>query len=166
MGRVILLDVDGTINIVSETPRKTHPDAQLAEVTAAVGYAKIIYSPTITESLFHVLEGKEVFWLTAWRNKTKLLPDLICSPAHWGWLRNQQHPSSLWWKIDVIEHQILSHYDEVLWVDDDAAEEKFHPEEQLWLQSHPQITVISPEPSTGLTSRDIEKIAQWLQQHD
>lgn len=166
MKKIVLLDVDGTINIINETPRASHLDACHAEATSEVGYGKIVYSPSIIKSLFQTLEGVSVFWLTAWRVKTKLLPELVGAPKRWGWLRNEQHPSSLWWKIDVIDHQILSNYDEVLWIDDDAAEEKLHPEEKSWLQAHPQITIISPEPSTGLRSRDIEKIAQWLQQHD
>jgi hypothetical protein len=170
---VWLLDIDGVINALSRRRvRGSFAAHDWAEhlVPADIPQLgpmllEIRVAHPVLEFVREVVESgvAEVRWHSTWREAavTDLaprvgLPSIPISVApEW----TQRPPG--WWKLPAAQRVVASGRP-LVWTDDDIA---VYADEVGELGSHAATLLIAPDPATGLTAHDLDRIAAFLRSH-
>ncbi|MCU1624904.1 MAG: hypothetical protein JWL79_3749 [Frankiales bacterium] len=185
MGPLILLDVDGVVNILGEDDSPDGWDVVCSGRATAEGNTyPIVWSPEVVAALTRWLDdGVEIQWLTTWghdanRSLRELidLPELPVAgtydhepagvPEEPGRSHASDAPSApdpltgQWWKYDVVQ-RILREQPErtLIWIDDELHGAMRFRE---WADEHPQVHAIGPDGDLGLTAADLVAIEALL----
>lgn len=177
---LLLLDVDGVLNVVTRTPPDVWPDWQLGSASADDVTWPIRFSPTVVAQLrgWHEQGRVELQWLTTWGYDANLglrallgLPELQVAGTH----RDAGSASALggaslagvtpaapddltgrWWKLDVVRRLRAEQPERLLlWVDDELRGRRNRFAE--WAREA-AIVPVGPQPDTGLTREDLAAI--------
>jgi hypothetical protein len=180
---LILLDVDGVLNILS---RDASPwDAVRSGWAIAEGNRyRITWSPEVIDTIKRWLaEGVEIQWLTTWGHDANNslrhllgLPELPVagtydqdptgSPETAGDSHASVAPAApdpltgQWWKYDVACRIVKEQPDRTLiWVDDELRRAlRF----RRWAEEHPRVHPVGPDCDVGLVPADLEAIEALL----
>jgi hypothetical protein len=114
----------------------------------------------------------EIQWLTTWAaNADRLLAEPMGLPrglrVH---AREGAAPTGStgplggrrgWWKLDRARAVAEAEPDRrIIWIDDDLAHQA--DDTAQWLADHPNVLVVAPELSAGLTREQLDEIEAWL----
>lgn len=160
---ILLLDVDGVLNAVTDTDPRTWSDWL---VSRANGFP-IRWSPAMIAALCRLSERVEMRWLTTWWDMTERLEFLGLPPMEVANTREEYQARGgpmHWWKLDVAK-RVYAEGRPVIWIDDDLA----HDQAALdWGRSLPKGTLLGISPATfrGITPRTIKEIEFWLDELD
>ncbi len=183
---LLLLDVDGVLNALSDHDEHlaVWQDWETGHAASALTSWPILFSPAVVERLvaWHVSARVELQWLTTWGHDAndelrRLLGlpalevagtyDDLGATAEVGDSLASFTPSApdpltgSWWKYDVVQAVLARHPGRALvWVDDELhASDSPH---RRWAQDHPLVTAIGPNPRTGLSPADLDRVAAVL----
>lgn len=170
---VWLLDIDGVINALSRgTVRGSFPRKQWTRHLVRADIPELgpmllpirVARPVLDFVRdVHDSGAAEVLWHSTWRESavTDLAP-LLGLPAipisvapEW----TQRPPG--WWKLAAAQRVIASGRS-LIWTDDDIA---FYADDLGDLVGRPDALLVSPDPVTGLTADDLDRIAAFLARH-
>jgi hypothetical protein len=156
---ILLLDVDGVLNAVTDTAPDTWPTWQM---TRARGFV-IHWSPDMIAALNRLAERVELRWLTTWWADVEHLaflglPEMTVANTEDEYL-GLQSPMA-WWKLATAQ-RVYAEGRPVIWVDDDLSFDKPAME---WGLSVPSGTLLGICPATfrGLTPDAVAEIERWL----
>lgn len=185
MRPLVLLDVDGVLNVLGEESRATWDVLMAGRATADGTSFSIMWSPEVIQTLNGWIEdGVEVQWLTTWGHDANHslrhlvgLPELPVAGTydeHWRGASESTPAASHaemapaapdpltgeWWKYDVVQRLLRQHPDRLLvWIDD----ELFLPSPfRRWADWHERVHAIGPDGDLGLTQDDLDEIASML----
>jgi hypothetical protein len=167
---VWLLDIDGVVNALARgpVPDSFPPDDWRQYVVEAdiPGMGRmllpILVAQPVVEFIREVYESgrAEVRWHSTWRTAamTDLAPTLglpgipISIAPEW----TQRPPG--WWKLPAAQ-RVLASGRRLVWTDDDIDE---YLDDVSATMREPSALLISPDPVTGLTQRDLDRITAFL----
>lgn len=172
-----LLDVDGVIN--TNRPTKAWPAEQWVTGHAVADYIHwpIAAAQPVLDFIAcaHTRARANIFWHSTWNenisqlNAVLQLPELptYSSLAEFRAYRRGRTYGQ-WWKIHGALHAVEQEKAPLLWTDDDTYDDlMLPPSARTRLTSAgPDVLIISPDPSSGLTTEDLETINRFLDQHD
>ncbi len=161
---ILLLDVDGVLNAVTDTPPKTWGDWQ---VSRANGFP-IMWSPSMIAALTRIAERVEVRWLTTWWDCIERLDFLGLPTFEVANTRDEyldrDGGAFSWWKLHTAK-RVYAEGRPVIWIDDDLSFDKAAME---WGKSLPSGTLLGISPATfrGITPDTIREIEAWLDERE
>jgi hypothetical protein len=177
---VLLLDVDGVINVVARKP-PTHiwyADAWVeTQVRTGEHNYRILAAQPVLDLLerIHVEGLAEIRWHTTWQNDTEILADALCLPS-WpvahapefrgglAWIsariRNELNP---WWKVPAAERVVREEKRPLIWLDDDITWSLRRYNVDRELRDYAPTLTISPDEKIGLTKKCLLRIEQFLE---
>lgn len=157
---ILLLDVDGVLNAVTDTDPKTWTDWQ---IDRANGFG-IRWSPSMIAALTRISERVEMRWLTTWWDMTERLDFLGLPPMEVANTREEYLSRASWWKLPVAQ-RVYAEGRPVIWIDDDLSYDK---EALEWGRSLPTGTLLGISPTTfrGLEPTHIAVIEDWLDERE
>jgi hypothetical protein len=185
MRPLILLDVDGVLNILSDDDAPASWDlVRKGRATAEGSSYPITWAPDVVEAIKGWLDaGADVQWLTTWghdanRSLRELLglPELPVAgtydhepagvpdddgPSHAAVAPAAPDPlTGQWWKYDVVQ-RILREQPKrtVIWIDDELLRAQ---EFRRWADEHPHVHAIGPDGDLGLTADDLAAVEELL----
>ncbi len=160
----IYLDVDGVVNPFSPTGA-TDWSGEWRKVDA--GVVDVAYAPEVVAELNELARhpAARFVWLTTWE---QLAPGMLCPAIG---LNGQDWPvlssdgwdgSSDWWKLVALQKDLSeSGSGRFIWVDDQLDQE---PQARSWAEDQGDLALcLSPDPSKGLTRKDIEALRNYLE---
>jgi hypothetical protein len=182
---LILLDVDGVLNILSDDNAPDSWDVVCSGRATADGSSyPISWAPEVVVAVKRWISGGvEVQWLTTWGHdaNTSLrhlldLPELPVAgthdyePAGIAEEAGRSHASvapaapdpltGQWWKYDVVQRLLREQPDRTLiWIDDELHRAMRF---RRWADDHPRVIPIGPDGDLGLTAEDLATIDQAL----
>lgn len=171
---VLLLDVDGVINAISNNPDRTlWPDElwRRHQVTDLEGNTwPILAGQPVLDYLSAVHEQglAEVRWHTTWRANAKLrlapvlgLPDwpVAESPT---WLLTQRDQAGRWWKTATARRVVQIEGRRLIWLDDAIAFEKTWPNSEIHAVLIGDVLAVSPTQALGLNRNDLREVDAFL----
>jgi hypothetical protein len=181
---LVLLDVDGVLNVLSDSA-DGWPVLAAGWAVAEGRRYPINWAPDVIDALRRWLdEGVEVQWLTTWGHDANDslrhllgLPELPVAGTYrqepWGApeAAGDSHASvapaapdpltGQWWKYDVVQRLLREHPGRTLiWVDDELHLEgtRF----RRWADEHPSVIPIGPDGRYGLTPDHLAQIDELL----
>lgn len=182
---LLLLDVDGVLNVVTRLPdHDVWPDWQLGSACADDVAWPIRFSPSVMAQLrsWHEQRRVELQWLTTWGHAANEglrdllgLPELQVAGTHDAAGSSSDLPlaslagaspaapddlTGRWWKLDVVRRLRTEQPDRPLvWVDDELRGPRNRYAQ--WARGA-DILAVGPEPSSGLTRDHLATIAAVL----
>ena len=183
MRPLILLDVDGVLNVLDES-RSEWAELCSGHAVAEGRTFRITWSPVVVERFVSwIASGVEVRWLTTWGHdaNTSLrhllgLPHLEVAGTY-----DQQSPGApeaagashasvapaapdpltgRWWKYDVVNRLLIDEPHRLLvWIDDEL---HFTTAFRRWALAHEQVHPVGPDGAAGLTAAELDEIEQVL----
>jgi len=181
MQPLVLIDVDGVLNALSETD--AWQDWQSGEAVAEGRAYPIRWSPTVVERVVGWCGIADVQWLTTWghdANDTLRhllgLPELPVAGTHDGAgaagspdagashaAVTPAAPDALtgqWWKFDVVRRLVREDPSRpMVWLDDDLANQH---EICSWMGDSAMALVLAPNRSSGLVATDLDAVDAYL----
>jgi hypothetical protein len=167
---VWLLDIDGVINALARGPvRGSFPRdawAQHAVEAEIPGLGPmllpILVAHPVLQFVRDVVEAgsAEVRWHSTWRTAalTDLAPTLGLPPIPMSIAPEWTQRPTGWWKLPAAQRVVASGR-RLVWTDDDIT----HFRDEIGdLAGRPDALLISPDPDTGLTQRELDRIADFL----
>lgn len=154
-----LLDVDGVLNAVCGSLPPGYVRDRIN------GYT-ITWSPAIIERIaaLHNAGRVEVAWLTTWcEDADALLAEPLGLPRGLTCMGSADHKAihDTWWKSVTAKR--VSHGRALIWTDDDLDYAERQGEVD-WLRERTGPTfALSPDPRTGLTAADLDRIEGFVQ---
>ena len=182
---LVLLDVDGVLNILSDSA-DGWPVVSAGWAVAEGRRYPITWAPEVVDRLRRSLdEDVEIQWLTTCGHdaNTSLrhlldLPELPVAGTYGQRLSGAPEPAGEahasvapaapdpltghWWKYDVVQRLLREQPGRMLiWIDDELHDEwsRF----RMWADEHPSVRPIGPDGRHGLTPEHLEQIDQLLQ---
>jgi hypothetical protein len=167
---VWLLDIDGVLNALARGPVRDSwpPDSWTQHVIRAEipNMGLMVLPILVAEPVLDFVrkavdsDGVEVRWHSTWRTAamTDLAPMLdlphipISVAPEWT-----QRPAG-WWKLPAAQRVVASGR-RLVWTDDDIAR---YPGELGDLETREDALLISPDPETGLSPADLDRISRFL----
>lgn len=167
---VWLLDIDGVINALARGPVRGSwpPDTWTQHVVRAempqLGFMvlPILVAEPVLDFVRRVVScgAAEVRWHSTWRTAavTELAPLLELPPIPISIAPEWTQRPSGWWKLAAAQ-RVIAAGRRLVWTDDDI----FRYDGDLGdLPSRPDALLISPDPETGLSPADLERITAFL----
>lgn len=156
---ILLLDVDGVLNAVSDG----FPMTWGKWVQTNAGGFRITWSPDMIAALARLAERVEMRWLTTWWDMTGRLDFLRLPPMAVANTHEEFHARRGpldWWKLTVAQ-RVYGEGRPVIWIDDDL---RFDKPAMAWVRSLPAETFLGvcPDTYTGLTPEGVAGIEAWL----
>lgn len=186
MRPLLLLDVDGVLNALPETPDDllVWPEWSSGWARAGASRYPITFAPEVVARLhaWHESGDLELQWLTTWghdaNDELRELLGLPCLTVA-GTYQDAGAPTSTagashaavapaapdpltgrWWKYDVVQRVLRENSGRtVLWVDDELRRPSSFRE---WAKDQGSIVPVGPDPRCGLTTEDLDVIARRL----
>jgi hypothetical protein len=164
MQPLILLDVDGVINIVGGLGQ---PGIKSAMVGKVNGKFRIDWDPELVHSIHRWSHLAELRWLTSWDEEAIqcLTPALQLPLFPLAPMRGATAAPVQTSKFAVVKHCLLAQPDQpVIWIDDCVYDEcRVHSEEDLsFFRTRPGFLVIAPNSFDGLMSTERDRVDQFL----
>lgn len=164
MKPILLLDVDGVLNAVTDSDPKAWGDWQQDR---ANGFG-ICWSPKMIAALNDLADRVEFRWLTTWWDMTERLAFLglhegiTVANTEEEYLDREGGPGS-WWKLNTAK-RVAEEGRPIIWIDDDLAFDKPALE---WGRSLPpgRLLGISPTTHRGLCPEHFDVIKAWLDEY-
>jgi hypothetical protein len=165
-----LLDIDGVINALARGPvRHSWPaDAWTQHVVRAeipemgMMVLPILVAEPVLDFVRKVVASgvAEVRWHSTWRTAamTDLAPLLDLPPIPISVAPEWTERPATWWKLPAAQRVVASGR-HLVWTDDDIAR---YPGELGDLESRKDALLISPNPDTGLSAGDLDRISAFL----
>ena len=184
MQPLILIDVDGVLNALSETD--AWDDLRTGEAVAKGRPYPIRWSPTVVDRVVSWCEVADVRWLTTWGQDANDslrhlvgLPDLPVAGTHDGLAGPPDSapsdsgasyaavtpaaPDALtgqWWKFDVVRRLVREEPSRpMIWLDDDLANQH---EICSWMGDSAMAMVLAPDRASGLVATDLDAVDAYL----
>ena len=172
---MLLLDVDGVLNALSDRPdTQVWQDWQRVDVSNRVGTFSVQWSPTVTTTITSWIERDlvTVVCLTTWLDdgngalrETLGLPDCPGLGSHLS--DDPALPSSGnglgWWKADLLKEYLKEHPGTpFVWLDDDL---RVMRALQAQLSAEHDCLLIGPPSRVGLTPKHLRAVEDWLLRH-
>ena len=187
---LLLLDVDGVLNALGRDDVRARAWSDWRQGWARADGRRwpITWSPAVVTRLaaWHDEGGLELQWLTTWGHDANVeLRDLLGLPqlgvagtyrdedadgaatapadSHAAAAPSAPDPlSGRWWKYDVVQRVLARQPDrQVVWVDDELQPWTAF---RRWADEQPRLHAVGPDPSTGLTDRDLTAIGGLVAQ--
>lgn len=180
---VLLLDIDGVINAVSEKPDTAAwpiEDWVTGQVAITIGGDEeplpVLYAQPVIDFIndIHEKDLVEIRWHTTWQHNAQKLADLTGLPEfavadapeilnHSRWVAGQiMREQPTWWKLPAAERVILDERRPLIWVDDDISFELGKTSVLKMLGSIRPLLAVSPRTVTGLVNKDLLRIEGFL----
>lgn len=173
---VVLLDVDGVVNIFRTSGTQLWTECEVAYVehtgdrNKRPGYTVHIAKQTI--KFLNALKDSDlvhVIWLTTWVHNAQRLTDL--GIPEFPYLKRPEGADGEdgfmgWWKTAVAKELVARLEDKVpvLWIDDEHSYQR--PDALHWaLTSNRRIELLNPNPYVGLNTDYYTKISDWVERH-
>lgn len=186
---LLLLDVDGVLNALGgpNARRSAWRQWRFGYATAGGIRWPITFAPEVIDRLraWHDSGDVEIQWLSTWGDDANGelrrllgLPPLPVAGTYEehgaaGWRSSHRvaaHAdvapaapdplSGRWWKYDVVRRTVERYPDRrVVWADDELTPWSAFT---AWVDTRPNLTAIGPDPETGLSRRDLDRIAERL----
>ncbi|BBX82196.1 hypothetical protein [Mycolicibacterium aubagnense] len=186
MTAVWLLDFDGVINALSKRGGRSywpewssatvaHPEGDLTSAGDPV-HLPLLWSPAVIAVIAEAARaGIDVRWLSTWREHTKRLPEIIPGLPDLPWLdetildtraSDDLDPrlamESGPWKV-LVARAFVPAGAALLWTEDSLTVDLLS---ESWRRSRTApTTLIRPRPATGLISREVNEIREWIHTH-
>jgi hypothetical protein len=185
MRPLLLLDVDGVLNILGDDTQPSW-DVIMTGRAVADGMAyTITWSPEVIQAVLDWIDqGVEVQWLTTWGHDANTsmrhligMPELpVAGTYDENWAGAVESASTrshaemapaapdpltgAWWKYDVVKRLLDEHPDRLLvWIDD----ELFRPTRfRRWAEAHERVYPTGPDGDLGLTQENLDEIEAGL----
>ncbi len=167
---VWLLDIDGVINALARGPvRGSFPRdawAQHAVEAEIPGLGPMLLPILVAQPVLqfirdvHQAQTAQVLWHSTWRTAamTELAPTLGLPPIPISVAPEWTERPPGWWKLPAAQRVVASGR-RLVWTDDDIT----HYGNELGdLADRQDALLICPDPDTGLTQRDLDRIADFL----
>lgn len=158
----LLLDVDGVLNAVTDSPGKFWSDWQVDEV---YGF-NITWSPSVIAFVQTLHErGVEIHWLTTWGEKAnEYLCDVLGLPNFPVAGESLDYIEAGWWKLPLAQELYERDLVPFVWIDDDLS---YDIPTRQWLDTLPHGSSLAICPGTieGIHPRHIEKITAFVETH-
>jgi hypothetical protein len=176
---VCLLDIDGVINsLLKQPPTQGWPkDAwRTALYTQGVFEFPLLWSTPVVEYLtgLHEQGRVEFRWHTTWQETAPEFGKIVGLPefgvqdapearANQGLFIKQQilNHEPHWWKYPAAKHVLTVEKRPLIWIDDDI-ELKLFPKHRQGLGALGKACLVSPDGQTGLLSKHMRKIEEFL----
>lgn len=182
---LVLLDVDGVLNILGDDEEPTWEVVLSGRATAEGTSFPITWSPDVIDWITRWIDaGVEIQWLTTWGHDANSslrhlvgLPELPVAGTYderWRGAPETTGATShaemapaapdpltgAWWKYDVVKRLLTEQPGRLLiWVDD----ELFGPSRfRTWADAQELVHPIGPDGDLGLTQADLEEIDRLL----
>jgi hypothetical protein len=167
---VWLLDIDGVINALARGPVRGSwpPDTWAQHVVRAeipemgLMVLPILVAEPVLDFVRRVVSSgaAEVRWHSTWRTAavTDLAPLLGLPPIPISIAPEWTQRPPGWWKLAAAQRVIAAERP-LVWTDDDIAR---YDGDLGDLLSRPDALLISPDPETGLSPHDLDRIAEFL----
>ena len=186
MTPLLLLDVDGVLNALPDSPDdlEVWPEWESGWARADGSRYHITFSPAVIAQLlaWHESGQVEVQWLTTWGHDAndelrRLLgmPELVVAgtydaptPTATGAASHAEVApaapdplSGRWWKYDVVRRVLNDNPGRtVIWIDDELFEDNRF---SRWAAAQPDVVAVGPNPRCGLTAADLSRITEHLE---
>ena len=186
MTPLVLLDVDGVLNALPDSPNDlmVWSDWESGWAQAEGSRFHITFAPEVIRQLreWHESDAVEIQWLTTWGHDANDelrrllgLPELVVAgtydaptPTATGAASHAEVApaapdplSGRWWKYDVVQRVLREHPGRtVVWIDDELHEDNRF---SRWVASQPDVVAVGPNPRCGLTAADLSRIAHRLE---
>lgn len=183
MPPVWLLDFDGVVNALSKRGGRSywpewsaatvaHPEGELTRSGDPL-HLPLLWSPSVIEVIAGAARsGVDVRWLSTWREHTKLLPEIIPGLPDLPWLdetildtraNDDLDPALAMesgpWKVQVARAFVPADA-ALLWTEDSLTVDLLS---ETWRRLRTaSTTLIRPRPATGLISREVIAIREWI----
>ena len=188
MRPLVLLDVDGVLNAVTNRPDpRVWPDWQRGRAAADGRQWPIVWSPSVVAAVREWLAVGDVHWLTTWGHHAndglRALLDLPELPVAGTWAdANAPEPAGSpddgavahaavapaapdeltgrWWKFDVVRGLVRAEPTRPLvWIDDDLAGQR---EVRQWMERESRCLLVAPTMGTGMRPDDVTLVREFL----
>lgn len=157
---MLFLDVDGTLSPygsrISETDVASGKWATLYE--GRVSDLSVPYRPVVVERLMALRRADlvEVRWLTTWE-PSALDAWLDAGLGPFRSAGRTEQGRRRWWKANVVEQWMLANRDRrAIWTDDALTQSRLRGFDRS------RLLAISPNPTNGLTDRQLGRIERWI----
>ena len=178
---LVLIDVDGVLNALSETG--AWADLRTGEAVAQGRSYPIRWSPMVVERVVSWCGIADVQWLTTWGHDANSslrhlvwLPELPVAGTHDGAAAagsldagaahaavTPAAPDALtgqWWKFDVVRRLVREDPSRpMVWLDDDLVNQH---EICSWMGSSAMALVLAPDGASGLVVADLDAVDAYL----
>lgn len=166
---LVLLDFDGVINAIRETPSALYPEEtwHSTRLPHGVRWYPIKFSDVVLDALRRAGDVAEVKYLSTWREHTAQFADTFDLPQ-WGYLdestlgpRPEGQPRRHW-KVEVAEAAMAGNTRPILWIDDDIPFMSGARELLAERREVADLVTVHPEIIEGLSPVDLDRIEEFL----
>lgn len=160
------LDIDGVINADMPQGWGKTAEGRAGVITGSGGWSqssggfRIRWAPAMIKALSEL--PVELVWTTTWRDYAI---SEIAPLIDWGGHGDVMHPiggelywPSIDWKFEAMCWEYSDYSNRFIWIDDEI--EGVHEE---WAKRHAGLA-IAPNPTTGITKRNIEAIKAFIEE--